>query len=591
MSGIVMSRLPVVHRLGRLFGRFAAAEQGNIAVIFAITLIPLLSFVGAAVDYTRASRARSAMQAALDSTALMLSKDLTAGTIASSAISSKAQTYFTGLYTDTEAQGVSITATYTASTASTAATILLSGSGHITSDFMQIAGFPTLGFNTTSTTTWGNVKMRVALALDNTGSMAQDGKITALRNAVAGSGGLIDQLSALSKTNGDVYISVIPFAKAVNVDASNYSQSWIDWTDWQNPPTQQPNNGSYQAQLPNSNFTLAQWANVGPGSSCPLKSSNGFPYFTCTSSPTNGSSNTSTIPSNGTYKGYICPGWDSASHSYYNGCWDSVATGSTATLCSGSSCSCNGANSTCACTGSYSSTTCTVSTYTHTWQPNSTSTWTGCVADRTQPNDATGVLPATSDVTTLFPANQYNENNTSYCSSSASTKLEPIIPLSYNWSTLKTAVNAMQPTGGTNQAVGLAWAWQSLLVGGPLNTPAEDANTTYNRVIILLSDGLNTEDRWPEYGNGSSQASGNPIDARQALMCTNLKAARDSKGQTMYTIYTIQVNTSTPADATSTVLQNCASSSDKFFMLTSSSQILTTFNTIGTALSKLRVAR
>src|SRR5207245_2656090 len=100
MSGIVMSRLPVVHRLGRLFGRFAAAEQGNIAVIFAITLIPLLSFVGAAVDYTRASRARSAMQAALDSTALMLSKDLMAGTIASSAISSKAQTYFTGLYTD-----------------------------------------------------------------------------------------------------------------------------------------------------------------------------------------------------------------------------------------------------------------------------------------------------------------------------------------------------------------------------------------------------------------------------------------------------------------------------------------------------------
>jgi Flp pilus assembly protein TadG len=591
MSGIVMFRLPVVSLIGRKLARFAGAEQGNIAVIFAITLIPILSFVGAAVDYSRAARARTAMQAALDSTALMLSKDLTQGTITSSDISSKAQSYFTGLYTDTEAQGVSITANYTTATASTAATILLNGSGHITSDFMQIAGFPTLGFNTTSTTTWGNVKMRVALALDNTGSMAQDGKITALRNAVAGSGGLIDQLSALSKTNGDVYISVIPFAKAVNVGASNYSQSWIDWTDWQNPPTQQPNNGSYQAQLPNSNFTLAQWANVGPGSTCPLKSSNGFPYFTCTSNPANGSSNTSTIPSSGSYTGYICPGYDSASHSYYNGCWDSVATGSTASFCTGSSCGCSGANSTCACTGNNSNKTCTVSTYTHTWHANSTSSWTGCIVDRTQPNDATGVLPATSDVTTLFPANQYNENSTSYCSSSASTQLEPIIPLSYNWSTLKTAVNAMQPTGGTNQAVGLAWAWQSLLVGGPLNTPAEDSNTTYNRVIILLSDGLNTEDRWPDYGNGSSQASGNPIDVRQALMCSNLKAARDSKGQTMYTIYTIQVNTSTPADATSTVLRNCASSSDKFFMLTSSSEILTTFNTIGTALSKLRVAR
>ncbi len=59
----------------------------------------------------------------------------------------------------------------------------------------------------------------------------------------------------------------------------------------------------------------------------------------------------------------------------------------------------------------------------------------------------------------------------------------------------------------------------------------------------------------------------------------------------MYTIYAIQVNTSSPADPTSTVLQNCASSTDKFFMLTSSTQILTTFQTIGTALSKLRVAQ
>ena len=627
-----MFRLPVVSRLRRQLARFAGAEQGNIAVIFAITLIPVLTFVGAAIDYTRASRARSAMQASLDSTALMLSKDLTQGLITTSDITSKAQSYFTGLYTDTEAQGISITANYTAPTASAAATILLNGAGHITSDFMQIAGFPTLGFNTASTTTWGNVKMRVALVLDNTGSMAQDGKITALRNAVAGSGGLIDQLSALSKTNGDVYISVIPFAKDVNVDASNYGKSWIDWTDWLNPPTTQPANGSLMATLP------MNWHAVGPGAKCPFSTSSGG--FTCNAGPTS-KSNASTIPPTGnTYAGYICPSVDANSHTLYNGCWTSEAAG-TGVFCSGSSsCACpkdssNNAVSGCTCTGSNGGKSCTGNLYVHNWtqpgpndlthnlsQPrvnavvgftnnkwtstnttptvvnaynqastNPISTWTGCVADRTQPNDATGVLPATSDVTTLFPANEYYENSTSYCSSSASTQLEPLIPLSYSWSTLKTAVNAMQPTGGTNQAVGLAWGWQSLLIGGPLNAPAEDANTTYNRVIILLSDGLNTEDRWPEYGDGSSQASGNPIDVRQALMCTNLKAARDSKGQTMYTIYTIQVNTSSPADATSTVLQNCASSPDKFFMLRSSSEIVTTFNTIGTALSKLRVAR
>ncbi|WP_338827266.1 pilus assembly protein [Bradyrhizobium sp. 27S5] len=611
--------------------RFSRATNGNVAVIFTLAVIPLMAFVGAAIDYTRANNARSSMQAALDSTALMLSKDLTMGSITAAQIPAKAQTYFTGLYTNKDGQGIAVSATYTTPTSSTAATILLNGSGFIKSDFMQLAGFPTMNFSSSTTTTWGNVKMRVALALDNTGSMAQDGKITALRNAVAGTGGLIDQLSALSKSNGDVYISVIPFAKVVNVGTGNSGQSWIDWTDWLNPPTTQPANGTMQASLP------MNWHAVGPGARCPWTTSSGG--FSCVRNPTS-TSTTNYIPSSGTYSGYICPSVDANSHTRYNGCWVSTAAG-TGVFCTGSSsCACptdssGNAVSGCSCSTSGGVKSCTGNLYTHNWTqpgPNDTTdnpgqprvsavvgwtnnkwtattqtptvqndwrqastnpigNWTGCVADRTQPNDATGVLPASSDVTTLFPANEYYENSTYYCNTSVSTPLEPIIPLSYNWTSLKTAVNAMQPTGGTNQAVGLAWAWQSLLVGGPLNAPAEDSNTTYNRVIILLSDGLNTEDRWPDYGDGSSQASGNPIDARQALMCQNLKAATDSGGRPMYTIYTIQVNTGTPADPTSTVLQNCASSADKFYMLTSSTQIVSAFNSIGTALSKLRLAK
>jgi len=166
-----------------------------------------------------------------------------------------------------------------------------------------------------------------------------------------------------------------------------------------------------------------------------------------------------------------------------------------------------------------------------------------------------------------------------------------IVPLSYNWTALKATIAAMQPTGGTDQAVGMAWAWESLLQGVPMNAPAEDPNYTYNRAIILLSDGLNTEDRWPANGNGSTQYNGS-IDARQALLCQNIKAMVDPKTNgAMYTIYTIQVNTSSPADATSTVLQNCATDASKFFMLTSASEIVTTFNSIGTSLSQLRVAR
>jgi hypothetical protein len=39
------------------------------------------------------------------------------------------------------------------------------------------------------------------------------------------------------------------------------------------------------------------------------------------------------------------------------------------------------------------------------------------------------------------------------------------------------------------------------------------------------------------------------------------------------------------------VLKNCATDTSKFFMLTNANQIVTTFNTIGTSLSQLRVAR
>jgi Flp pilus assembly protein TadG len=237
--------------------RFVGANQGNIAVIFAIAVLPVISFVGAAIDYSRLNSARSSMQAALDSAALMVSKDLNANVITPDGIQAAAQSYFTALYTNRDATANPITATYVQGSGSTTSTVAIMASGNIATDFMRVAGFPTLNFNTNSTATWGNVKMRVALALDNTGSMAQDNKITALRNAVAGTGGLIDQLSALAKTQGDVYISVIPFAKTVNVGASNASANWIDWTDWLNPPTAQINNGSMgttnaslQASLP-----------------------------------------------------------------------------------------------------------------------------------------------------------------------------------------------------------------------------------------------------------------------------------------------------------------------------------------------------
>jgi len=596
-----MSRFSAVCRYRRQIADFVVSKRGNVATQFAIALIPIVCFVGMAIDYGRAARARSAMQSAIDSTALILSRDLSQGKLQIADIPKKAQTYFAGLYANRDAQGVAITATYAPANAVSSATVLLNGSGYVECDFMQLAGYSTLSFQTTATTTWGSAHMLVALALDNTGSMSSSNKMTSLQQAVAGTNGLIDQLSALARNPGDVYISLVPFTSVVNVGDS-VSTDVIDFTDWEAAPvgasnavTQPNTRRGYVAKLPTS------WSSIGPGSQCPFVSGaqnlyNNFPGssssaigFNCVNGATGTTSADylATIASDG----MICPGWDAWSHSYYNGCWNSVATG----------------------TGSYN----------HTWIPQPRSTWSGCVTDRSSPNDVTGVPPTSSDPTTLFPAiedsPQYddiqNSARTGYdnnsplpanskgvnwnnsCSKNrgkqAAPQLAPVVPLTSDWNSLKAAVNVMQPVGNTNQAIGMAWAWQSLIPGGPLPVPSEAAADTYNRVIIILSDGLNTQSRWGDESNGMwtyepKGTGSNAIDVRQTKLCTNIKNAKGADGQAMYTVYTIQVNTD--GDPVSTVLKNCASTPDKFFVLTNASQIANTFTQIGTALSKLRLS-
>ena len=87
----------------RSFDRLPRDERGNMAVIFGIALLPLLSFTGAAIDYSRANNARTSMQSSLDSVALMLLKDLTQGLIKASDVQTKAQDYFNALYTNKDA--------------------------------------------------------------------------------------------------------------------------------------------------------------------------------------------------------------------------------------------------------------------------------------------------------------------------------------------------------------------------------------------------------------------------------------------------------------------------------------------------------
>ena len=465
------------NRFRKLAQELRTANGANVTITFALATIPMVGFVGAAVDYSRANSVKSAMQGASDATALMLSK--VASGMTTTDIQTKGAAYYAALFNRPEATGLQVNITYTTANG---AQIVVAAAANVKTNFMNLVGKATMNVGVNSQIKWGNTKLRVALVLDNTGSMADDGKISALKTATKS---LLNQLRAAAVNNGDVYVSIVPFVKDVNADSSHYNANWIYWGTAAQDPALSDNN-SWDAQ----NGDCSKGWNINNRSDCLAQTGS--------------------------------PKWTPGNHNTWNGCITDRGLAGNST------------------TGQLST------------GPSSNNYDTNVTA------------PTTTITASLFPAEQYSS-----CPAAA------VMPLSYSWTSMTNLVNSMVANGNTNQAIGLQLGWQSLVGGGPFPAPpAMDPNYKYSQVIILLTDGLNTQDRWY-----TSQTS---IDNRQAMTCANIKAAG-------ITLYTVQVNTD--GDPTSTLLQNCASGSDKFFLLTSASQMVSTFQQIGTNLSNLRIAQ
>ena len=451
----------------RLFGtlkrclvRFSIERSGNVALTFGLAMIPLVGGVGAAIDYSRANKVEVQLQAALDATALKLSRE--AATDNTAQLQASATTIFQALFNPPEVRNRNITAAFSAERGTA---LVVNGSAAVPTVFTAILGVDTITVHGTSTAEWGSTRLHVALALDNTGSMQQSGKMAALQEATKK---FLAQLKSGASTNGDIDVSIVPFSTSVNVGSGNYNQSWLDWSD----------------------------------------------YGSC----------------------------GSGSYGYGHGYGVS---------------------------GSYTQALCKAAG--GKWSPYPAAqrqSWTGCVTDRGNKNGPTGQnydtngTPPGGAKPSRYPAVDY-----SACPQQA-------MPLSYDWAAMNMLVGNMWPNGNTNQNIGLQLAWMSLVGGGPFPNPPTDPGFTYTNIIVLFTDGLNTQDRW-----FSDQSS---IDARQEMTCRNIKDAG-------IILYTVQI--STDGTSMSPLLRDCASDSTKYFYLTSSSQLVTAFSEIGTNLTNLRLAK
>jgi Flp pilus assembly protein TadG len=424
-----------------LLARFFKDRRAGVAPLLALGIVPLVGAVGAAVDYSRANSVRAAMQNALDATALMLSKD--AQSLSGAQLTQKANVYFSAMFDRPEAANVQVSQQFT-SPQQGSFSLTVSGSATVATMFWRLIGQPNIDVTASGEVVWGIKKLNLALALDNTGSMASSGKMTALKEAAHN---LLTTLKNAEKTPGDIKVSIVPFAVDINAGTSNVNANWIDWTDW------------------------------------------------------------------------------------------------------------DAANGTCSKSSYHSKSTCTANS--GTWTPAAHSTWNGCVNDRDQNNDVmnTATVPGA-------PATMYRAHQASACPAAA-------MPLSQDWTALNSKIDAMTPTGNTNVTIGLQVAWQTLSPVAPFNAPAPSPDL--EKVIVLLTDGDNTQNRWT-----SSQSS---IDLRTQKVCDNAKADNIK-------IYTIRV-----IAGNATLLKNCASKPEMYYQVTQASQLNSVFAAIAQNLANLRIAK
>jgi hypothetical protein len=459
--------------------------------------------------------------------------------------------------------------------------------------------------------------------------MADDGKMPALITATHG---LLTQLQNAAVNPDDIYVSIVPFVKDVNAGAANYSADWIYWGTTTGANAQDPtasDNTSWDANNGQCKDTSNNNSSAKPRNTCVAKGtcspnntftsqSNCTSHGACsvggnTSLNTCNQNGTCTVTGQTTQSGCTSAGtcsntnYTTQSNCVNAGTCDISGKTSQSSCQSARHCSVGTWSTQSQCTshsgswvagvwtstpftwtaGAWTPATFTPNTWTaFTWTPANHNTWTGCVMDRGYPDSPSSLLvggvaqsgpdltynydtnadapdPVTPRWSSLYPAEQYGS-----CP-------RAVKPLSNDWSGMNSLVDAMSPAGNTNQAIGLQLGWASLVGGGPFPAPPpKDPLYIYTDVVILMTDGLNTQNRWT-----TDQAT---IDAREAITCDNLRTAHVD-------VYTIQVNTG--GDPTSTLLQNCASTSDKFYLLTSADQMTATFNKIGTNLTKLRVAQ
>lgn len=258
--------------------------------------------------------------------------------------------------------------------------------------------------------------------------------------------------------------------------------------------------------------------------------------------------------------------------------------------------------------------------------------WTGCLEERQKGFDQTDDPPVITNANTLFkayyspdtanPVNGggqvndwiqygwfglksyqvfYNGYQNADQQGPAAFCPKPMTPMTNNKAKIVAGINAMTPQGSTFINVGAAWGWRMLSPrwrgswGGDMlanKLPLNYNTKNMNKAAVIMTDGENsfTGKYYSAYGYLEDGRLGTTDrSTAETTLDNKLTAVCNSMKTNGITIFTIAYDN--PKKDTKALLESCASNTSYYFDANNTSDLISKFDLIRGALSKLRVSK
>lgn len=533
---------------------FLKDTSGNFALTFGVLAVPVMVAGGLAVDYVGLSVEKSKLQNAVDSAALLIARE---GKISDErALRLAKTTIATNFGINVAKVDVSMIDGDATVKASTEQPLIFGG-------FM---GKKNAGVSAEATATYAYTKYEIALVLDTTGSMA-GGKLTSLQNAVIG---LVDGMEALGLNKEQLKFAVVPYAGFVNVGpefgptingggkVQKAAAAWIDQdAKAPIPQTDLPDSFSRFAMF---NHLKVDW----PGCVETRVPVGAYLHDVDDTEPDISKPGSLFTP-------FFAIDEPDDKWGYPNSYLPDVGK------------PVKGKNATEA-------------------DKQDQLVRYGRVGEYQKPKNTDDAMALTGKWKKVkvddSPSNFYSNKNDPK-GPGFGCEVEPLVPLTTDFSKIRTTVRALEANGSTNMLEGVMWGWRVLSDREPFTEGGPKSDTSVEKIMIFLTDGQNS------FGNlnnglGSAYTSmGYLVDGRlDGMTAANIgqtnnaldkktKTACDNAKQDGVTIYTIRLE---EADVgTGKMLEECATSSAHYFDAPSRQQLSPIFDAIKKGVVKLRL--